>query len=55
MTGEGELIVAALLAVSITSAIAAEQTVDVKYRGPVSLAPFACEAITRSSFIENVC
>jgi KTSC domain len=26
-----------------------------KYRGPVSLAPFACEAITRSSFIERVC
>jgi len=49
------LIAATLLAVSITSAVTAEQTVDVKYRGPVSLAPFACEAITRSSFIKNVC
>ena len=50
-----KLIVAALLAVSITSASAADQTVNVKYRGPVNLAPFACEAISRSSFIENVC
>lgn len=31
------------------------ETVEVKYRGPVSLAPFLCEAITRSSFIERVC
>jgi hypothetical protein len=27
----------------------------VKYRGTVDLAPFACEDITRSSFIERVC
>ena len=39
----------------INSASAADQTVVVKYSGPVNLAPFACEAITRSSFIENVC
>ena len=31
------------------------ETVSVKYRGPVDLAPFACEAVTRSSFIERVC
>lgn len=31
------------------------ETVDVKYRGSVSLAPFACEVITRSSFIEHLC
>jgi hypothetical protein len=31
------------------------ETVSVKYRGPVDLAPFACEAVTRSSFIEWVC
>jgi KTSC domain len=31
------------------------ETVSVKYRGEVDLAPFACEAITRSSFIERVC
>jgi hypothetical protein len=27
----------------------------VKYRGPVDLAPFKCEAIDRSSFIRRVC
>jgi len=31
------------------------EVVTVKYRGPVSLAPFKCDAITRSSFIERVC
>ena len=31
------------------------ETVDVKYRGPVDLAPFKCEAVDRSSFIRRVC
>ena len=31
------------------------ETVFVKYRGPVSLAPFVCDAVTRSSFIQGVC
>lgn len=31
------------------------ETVDVKYRGPVNLAPFTCEDTTRSSFIRRVC
>jgi len=31
------------------------ESVDVKYRGPVDLAPFQCETIARSSFIERVC
>lgn len=31
------------------------ETANVKYRGPVDLAPFECETITRSSFIERVC
>ena len=31
------------------------ETVDVKYRGPVDLAPFKCESIDRSSFIRRVC
>jgi hypothetical protein len=31
------------------------ETVIVKYRGPVSLAPFQCKTITRSSFINEVC
>ncbi|TLG72872.1 KTSC domain-containing protein [Methylocystis sp. B8] len=34
---------------------AAAETVDVKYRGPVNLAPFNCDTITRSSFIQRVC
>ena len=50
-----KLLSAAVLAASLTSAVAAEEPVDVKYRGPISLAPFTCEAITRSSFIERVC
>jgi hypothetical protein len=28
---------------------------DVKYRGPVDLAPFKCDSISRSSFIQRVC
>jgi hypothetical protein len=31
------------------------ETVDVKYRGPVDLTPFACSSIERSSFIRRVC
>jgi hypothetical protein len=31
------------------------ETVDVKYRGPVDLAPFKCTSIDRSSFIRRVC
>ena len=31
------------------------ETVYVKYRGLVDLAPFTCETITRSSFIQRVC
>jgi KTSC domain len=31
------------------------ESVDVKYRGLVDLAPFKCESITRSSFIHRVC
>ena len=42
------------LLVSITAGCRSE-TVDVKYRGPVDLSPFACSAIERSSFIHRVC
>jgi hypothetical protein len=42
-----------LVALSCESARA--ESVDVKYRGPVDLEPFACESITQSSFIERVC
>lgn len=31
------------------------ETVYVKYRGPVDLAPFNCAWIARSSFIERLC
>jgi hypothetical protein len=31
------------------------EVVTVKYRGPVSLAPFTCDPVTRSSFIQRVC
>jgi KTSC domain len=31
------------------------EIVSVKYRGPVDLAPFSCETVTRSSFIQRVC
>jgi hypothetical protein len=41
--------------VAISASPSWSEDVQVKYRGPVSLAPFTCEAITRSSFIERVC
>lgn len=31
------------------------ETVNVKYRGPVDLAPFSCEQITRSSVVKRLC
>jgi len=34
---------------------ATAETVTVKYRGPVDLAPFACEWITRSSVVQRLC
>ena len=35
--------------------ISLADTVIVKYRGPVDLAPFECHDITRSSFVNRVC
>ena len=37
------------------SGTADSETVDVKYRGLVNLAPFKCNQVTRSSFIRRVC
>jgi hypothetical protein len=34
---------------------AAPESVQVKYRGPVSLASFKCDTVTRSRFIQRVC
>jgi hypothetical protein len=45
----------ALLLTAFLPSIAFAETVDVKYRGAVSLDNFKCEGITRSSFIEKVC
>jgi hypothetical protein len=42
-------------AVFIGASSAYAETVDVKYRGPIDLQPFVCEAYTRSSFINRVC
>jgi hypothetical protein len=46
---------ARLTALAMIVSAAHAETADVKYRGPVDLAPFACEAVTRSSFFERVC
>jgi len=48
-------VAARLTALAMIVSAAHAETVEVKYRGPVDLAPFACEAVTRSSFIERVC
>jgi KTSC domain len=34
---------------------ARSESVDVKYRGMVNLAPFSCSDVERSSFIKRVC
>jgi hypothetical protein len=48
------LVVASVLSLTWIAPAGAE-TVNVKYRGPVDLAPFECHVITRSSFIRRVC
>jgi hypothetical protein len=39
----------------LTATAASAETVNVKYRGPVDLKPFACTDTPRSSFIRRVC
>ncbi len=46
--------IAIALTVGLSGAALAE-TVNVKYRGPVDLAPFQCESINRSSLVTRVC
>ena len=41
--------------VLLLSSWAEAETVDVKYRGPVDLKPFACQEITRSSVVNRLC
>lgn len=43
------------LLASFVVGIAHAETVNVKYRGPVDLAPFKCESISRSSLVNRVC
>src|SRR3979411_694099 len=43
-----------VLAILVTTPVCSE-TVNVKYRGPVDLKPFACTDTPRSSFIQRVC
>ena len=45
-------IVAALL---VIFSVARSETVAVKYRGEVDLAPFTCTDVERSSFVKRVC
>jgi hypothetical protein len=44
------------IALTIGLSVAAHaETVNVKYRGPVNLAPFQCESVSRSSLVTRVC
>ena len=43
-----------ILILALLATTAAAETVSVKYRGPVDLAPFTCTA-TQSSFVHRVC
>jgi len=45
----------ALLLALIVPTPATAESVVVKYRGTVDLAPFKCDEITRSGFIHRVC
>jgi hypothetical protein len=44
-----------VIAMSLISASARAESVNVKYRGEVDLAPFSCQDVTRSSLIRRVC
>jgi hypothetical protein len=50
------LLIAATIALGLAGTVAASaETVIVKYRGPVDLAPFTCTAIPDSSFVHRAC
>jgi hypothetical protein len=49
------ILTAATIIIIIYSSLARAETVTVKYRGVVDLAPFQCAQVTSSSFIERVC
>jgi hypothetical protein len=48
------LVTVIALTVGLSGAVHAE-SVNVKYRGPVDLAPFQCESVSRSSLVTRVC
>lgn len=45
----------AVAGICLMGGVAHAEEVYVKYRGVVDLAPFSCEQITRSSFIQRLC
>jgi KTSC domain len=45
----------ALLVMSLPTSPLSAETVDVRYRGPIDLKPFACTDTPRSSFVQRVC
>ena len=49
------LITIALSLVSGFTGLVHAETVNVKYRGVVDLAPFQCESVSRSSLVTRVC
>jgi hypothetical protein len=49
------LAIGLLIAGSLAASPASAETVNVIYRGPVSLEPFACTDTPRSSFIRRIC
>ncbi|MCP3478030.1 KTSC domain-containing protein (plasmid) [Bradyrhizobium sp. CCGUVB1N3] len=55
MRAQRSFILAALLLLAFYLLPSHGETVDVKYRGPVDLKTFACNDISRSSFITRVC
>jgi hypothetical protein len=53
--GRGVNFRVSIIILALLGSAAHAETVQVKYRGAVDLAPFACEDVTRSSFIKRVC
>ena len=55
MTAVPPIALTSLLSVMLACQQAHSESVDVKYRGTVNLAPFVCTDVQRSSFIKRVC
>jgi hypothetical protein len=48
-------LLASMLVAALGCQLAHSESVDVKYRGVVNLAPFSCTDVERSSFVRRVC